>query len=453
LSLAAVRVHKTIGLAGRTVNDLREHTGAYMPKRIALISDHASPLAAAGSVDSGGQNIYVAQIARQLAALGHSVDVFTRRDNRMQPQIVNWMEGVRIVHVPAGPSTYVRKEDLLPFMDDFAAFMRDFCAGHGKYDAVHANFFMSGLVAMKLKEALGTPFAITFHALGRVRRLHQKEADQFPDERITIEEQIVADADAIIAECPQDRSDLIELYGADERRIRIVPCGYDAAEFWPIGKRFARCALGFQPDSRLLVNIGRLVPRKGIDNAIRGVARLSRDHGIRASFVVVGGNSDCPDPTLTPEIARLQSVAEEEGIADQVSFIGRRSRELLKLYYSAADAFITTPWYEPFGITPLEAMACGVPVVGADVGGIRHSVVDGHTGYLVPPKDPDALAARLADLYNDADRLKQFSQNGLRRVKSQFTWKKVAKNVAAVYAQVSTTRGVRHVRHAAVVAV
>jgi glycosyltransferase involved in cell wall biosynthesis len=409
-----------------------------MRRKIALISDHASPLAVAGSVDSGGQNVYVAQIARHLAGLGHSVDAFTRRDNRLQPIAVDWCTGVRVIHVPAGPAAFVRKEELLPFMDEFAAWMEQFCREQGGYDLTHANFFMSGLVAMKLKEALGTPFAITFHALGRVRRMHQRDADQFPEERIDIEHRLIAEADAIIAECPQDRSDLMELYGADPRRIAVVPCGYDAAEFWPITRRFARCALGL-PDRGIVLNVGRLVPRKGIDNAIRGMARLVQRHGVDASFVVVGGNSDLPDVSVTPEIGRLQAIAAEEGIADRVIFTGRRSRELLKLYYSAADIFVTTPWYEPFGITPLEAMACAVPVVGADVGGIRHSVVDGETGYLVPPNDPDALGVRLAELYGDPERLRQFSQNGLRRVKGQFTWKKVARKVAAVYGAVHSS--------------
>lgn len=401
-----------------------------------MISDHASPLAAAGGVDSGGQNVYVAQVARNLARLGYAVDVFTRRDDVNQPEILDWQPRVRVIHVPAGPAQYVRKEDLLPLMDDFCDYLREFCAAAGSYDLVHANFFMSGLVALRLKRELGIPFVVTFHALGRVRRLHQGDADQFPPSRMEIEDRIIAEADALIAECPQDEEDLTRLYRANRARIRVIPCGFDKAEFWPIARPFARRALGFDAKERILLNIGRLIPRKGIDNAARALGRLAREHGIAAKLVVVGGNSDVPCPVTTPEIGRLKSIAAEEGVCEQVIFTGRRSREFLKLYYSAADVFVTTPWYEPFGITPLEAMACGTPVVGADVGGIRYSIADGLTGLLVPPNDPAALAASLALLYRDADYRKELGRNAIDRVHEQFTWAKVTASIAGLYQNV-----------------
>jgi D-inositol-3-phosphate glycosyltransferase len=408
-----------------------------MGKRIALISEHASPLAAAGGVDSGGQNIYVAQVAKHLALLGYSVDVFTRRDHPAQPESLEWRPGVRVVHVPAGPAAYVRKEALLPFMDEFAAYVREHARRNGGYRVAHANFFMSGLAALELKRALGVPFVVTFHALGRVRQVHQGAADEFPAARAAIEEELIAQADAVIAECPQDRADLTTLYRGEARRICVIPCGFDKAEFWPITRALARRTLGWRADERILLNIGRLVPRKGVDNAILGLARLARQHGIEAKLVVVGGNSDLPDADSTPEIGRLRALAEAEGVAEQVLFTGRRSREFLKLYYSAADIFVTTPWYEPFGITPLEAMACGTPVAGADVGGIRFSVADGVTGALVPPRDPDALAARLAGMLRDPARLRELGRNGIRRVHGQFTWQKVARSIGGLYEQVA----------------
>lgn len=404
-----------------------------MPRKIALISDHASPLAAPGSIDSGGQNIYVAKVARQLGSLGYAVDVFTRRDDATLPEIVEWTQGVRVIHVPAGPPAFVPKEELLPTMPAFSDYLIDFCRREGGYDLAHANFFMSGLVALQLKQALGVPFAITFHALGRVRRLHQRDADRFPEARLAIEDRIIRYADAIIAECPQDRQDLISLYRADPARIRIIPCGFDRTEFWPIPRQLARRTLGLDPRGKILVNIGRLAPRKGIDNAIRGLARLEADYGVVATLLVVGGDSEQPDPVLTPEIGRLRAIADAEGVGERVRFIGRRSRPRLKLYYSAADAFITTPWYEPFGITPLEAMACGAPVIGAAVGGIKYSVVDGVTGYLIPPKDPDALAARLAELYRDPTRGRRLGRNAIRHVNAGFRWEKIVARLALLY--------------------
>jgi D-inositol-3-phosphate glycosyltransferase len=424
---------------------------------IALISEHASPLAAVGGIDSGGQNVYVAQVARALGRMGYSVDVFTRRDSAELAEVVPYAPGVRVVNVPAGPATYIRKEELLPVMGEFSEFVCDFSQRNGGYRLAHANFFMSGLAAMKLKERFGTPYVVTFHALGRVRRLHQGEADRFPRERLDIEDQAIERADGIVAECPQDCSDLTTLYRADSRRVAVIPCGYDRSELWPITKAFARRALGLPGDVPILLNVGRLTPRKGIDNLVRSLGRLARAHGIFATLIVVGGNSDLPDAALTPEIGRLKAIAAEEGVERQVCFTGRRSREFLKLYYSAADIFATTPWYEPFGITPLEAMACATPVLGADVGGIRFSVADGVTGALVPPNDPDAFAAKAAQLLADRARLREMGRAGLLRVQTQFTWPKVARSIGAFYEQVLAARapqrrGAQRFRVAAVAA-
>jgi glycosyltransferase involved in cell wall biosynthesis len=415
-----------------------------LTRKIAIISEHASPLAAAGGVDSGGQNIYVAHVARQLARLGYTVDVFTRRDDANQRPVVQVQPQLRVVHVPAGPARFVRKEELLPFMDEFHDRVLEFARAHGSYELVHANFFMSALVARRLKESCNIPFVVTFHALGRVRHLHQSEADEFPAARTRIEDECIGAADAIVAECPQDQEDLTSLYQADPGRVRVVPCGFDKAEFWPIARPFARRALGFDAKERIILNIGRLVPRKGVDNAVRALGRLAREHGIAAKLVVVGGNSDLPCPIVTPEIGRLREIAAQEGVGEQVIFTGRRSREFLKLYYNAADIFVTTPWYEPFGITPLEAMACGTPVVGSAVGGIKYSVADGFTGSLVPPNDPDALAASLAKLYRSPDLRKEFGRNAIDRVHEQFTWTKVVGSLAALYQDVLDGDSSRH---------
>ena len=405
-----------------------------MKRRIALISEHASPLATLGGKDCGGQNVYVGQVAKHLADSGYLVDVYTRRDDPALPIAMPWGKNVRIVHVPAGPPRAVRKEELLPYMPAFAQFMASFIAQHQlAYRLIHANFWMSGWVALELKRRLGLPFAITFHALGRVRRLHQGGSDEFPAARVAIEDDIVAAADMIIAECPQDEEDLICLYRADARRIRVVPCGFNPKEFWPIRKTVARTALGLSADTPVLLQLGRMVPRKGVDNAIRTLAVLRDRFAIHARLIVVGGESDDPDPRATPEIARLQALADELRIANAVQFIGRKRGRALRYYYSAADLFISTPWYEPFGITPLEAMACGTPVIGSNVGGIKFSVRDGETGYLVPPKDPLAAAERIAHLYRHRDLLDVFRRQAIQRANDLFTWRKVTHNLIAAF--------------------
>lgn len=399
--------------------------------KIALISEHASPLATLGGVDAGGQNIYVMHVAQCLARAGHQVDVFTRRDDPALPTVVHLRPGLRVIHIDAGPARFVPKEQLLQHMPEFARACEVLCRNAGGYDVVHANFFMSGWVALQLKQALGLPFAITFHALGLVRREHQGGADAFPEERIEIEKTLVEEADCIIAECPQDQDDLVRLYGADEQKMVMVPCGFDAAEFAPMDRSAARRQLGLDEQEFVVLQLGRMVPRKGVDNVVRSLAHLDADLPVR--LLVVGGESDRPDEAVTPEIGRLRRIAEELGVQDRVTFTGRRQRQDLRSYYCAADVFVTTPWYEPFGITPLEAMACGTPVVGSAVGGIQYTVMDGVTGYLVPPHDPTALAERLAHLQANPALARALGRAGIRRARAMFTWDRVAAQLAATF--------------------
>ena len=401
--------------------------------KIALISEHASPLAVAGGVDSGGQNIYVAHLAREFVKAGHKVDVFTRRDKALLPDIVDF-HGARVVHVPAGPPVQMPKESLLQYMDAFSAFVVKFASAEVVgYDVVHANFFMSGIAGMALQRALGVPLAVTFHALGKVRRLHQGANDGFPDARFEIEETLVRRADLIVAECPQDESDLITYYNADPTRLVTVPCGFDRTEMRQINRSLAKRTLNWRADEFAVLQLGRLVERKGIDTVIRALSRLTGAARQKARLYIVGGNSDAPNELATPEIGRLRRVALDEGVASSVTFVGRRGRDQLQWYYSAADAFVTTPWYEPFGITAIEAMACGTPTIGARVGGIQHSIVDGETGWLVPPKDPDALAARLMWLYEHPKAAAKAGQAGVARAYSTFTWQGVAEAMANAF--------------------
>jgi D-inositol-3-phosphate glycosyltransferase len=403
------------------------------PMRVTLISEHASPLASAGGVDAGGQNVYVAQLARWLAHAGHQVDVLTRRDSLALPRTVRMLPGVRVHHLDAGPPCFIPKEQLLPHMPGFAAAARGLLAQGLGSDVVHANFFMSGWVGLALKRRFGLPLVTTFHALGLVRREHQGDSDHFPPARIDIERALVRDSDRLIAECPQDQADLQRLYGADTERLTEVPCGVDTRAFRPGDRRRARTRLGLPANEFIVLQLGRLVPRKGIDNVVRALALLPA--GRQARLVVVGGESTEPDEKHTPEIGRLRRLAQALGVAERVQFVGRRDRHELRDWYVACDVFVTTPWYEPFGITPLEAMACGVPVVGSAVGGIQHTVCDGVTGHLVPPHDPAALAAGLQHLQAHPRLAAAWGRAGLARARAHFTWEQVARRMAEVYAE------------------
>jgi glycosyltransferase involved in cell wall biosynthesis len=242
-------------------------------------------------------------------------------------------------------------------------------------------------------------------------------------------------ADRIIAECPQDRHDMERLYGASRERIAVAPCGFDPDELWPMPRAEARAALALAPDRFTVLQLGRMVPRKGVDTVIEALALLRGAHGVDADLLVVGGAAQAGGRDGV-ELARLGALARTLGIAGHVRFAGQQPRAALRLYYGAADVFVTTPWYEPFGITPVEAMACARPVIGADVGGIKSTVVDGTTGFLVPARDPHALAAHLARLQREPALARAMGEAGLRRAYRHYTWRTVAQQIAGVYAAV-----------------
>ena len=408
-----------------------------MKNKIAFISEHASPLAALGGVDCGGQNVYVAELAKHLADSGYEIDIYTRWEDERMPKVINWKPGVRVIHAEAGPLQYIPKEELLQYMPEFTESMVSFIKKENlEYQLIHANFWMSGQVACNLKKQLNIPFVITFHALGHVRKLYQKEVDRFPENRCEIEAEIVRQAHKIIAECPQDQEDLINYYQAPEGKIVIIPCGFNKREFFPVNKARARAVLDLDPDEHIILQLGRIVPRKGIDNVVRAIARL-KDSSVPARLLIVGGQTYKPNPGSDPEIDRLMQIVRAEGLESRVSFMGRKDRDILKYYYSAADVFVTTPWYEPFGITPLEAMACGTPVIGANVGGIKYSVVNKYTGFLIPPDDPGVLAEKLDLLLTDQRLLKTMSSNAIQWVNSEFTWAHVSERVAKLYKDIN----------------
>lgn len=405
-----------------------------MKRRIAFISEHASPLATLGGVDAGGQNVYVGKLACSLAKLGYEIDIFTRWDDLRLPMVIDWEKGVRVIHIKAGPVSFLPKEKLFKHMTEFKKNMVKFIKNEKEqYKLVHANFWMSAIVAVKIKKELKIPFVVTFHALGKLRKIFQGSRDKFPEDRFGAEELAIREAESILAECPQDREDLIKYYRAFTEKITIIPAGFDPGEFYPVDKLLSRLVLNLDPNEQVILQLGRMVPRKGVDNVIKGLKALRKSYKVPARLIIVGGDSDIPDPQVTPEIGRLKEIAKKEGVSDYVTFVGRKGREALKYFYNAADIFVSTPWYEPFGMTPVESMACGTPVVGSKVGGIKYTISDGKTGYLVPPKNPRALAQKLADILKNKKIANFFRENAIKRVNNQFSWSKVASLVSKLY--------------------
>ncbi|MDG4798625.1 glycosyltransferase [Micromonospora sp. WMMD1082] len=397
--------------------------------RIAMISEHASPLAILGGEDAGGQNTHVAELSAALAAAGHDVRVYTRRDAVDLPVTVRGPDGYDVVHVPAGPAEPVAKDALLPHMGPFGAWLVDrWRGGDWAPEVIHAHFWMSGLAALEAGRQTGVPVVQTYHALGTVKRRHQGVQDTSPARRIGYELQLGRAVDRVIAQCRDEVGELVRM-GVPRSRITVIPSGVNLGTFAPLGPATER-----EPGRARILTVGRLVERKGFQTVVRAMA-----HVPEAECVVVGG----PPAGLLeadPYARRLRALAGSCGVADRVRLVGAVPREEMGRWYRSADILVAAPWYEPFGLTPLEAMACGVPVVATAVGGLRDTVVDGVTGDLVPARDPRALGEALRGLLDD--RIRRFAYAGAARarVRQHYSWTVTAQRLSEVYAEVAAVR-------------
>ncbi|MDG9710868.1 glycosyltransferase [Streptomyces sp. DH10] len=390
---------------------------------IALVSEHASPLAALGGVDAGGQNVHVACLAGALADRGHRVTVYTRRDAPDLPCRVELRDGVEVHHVPAGPAEPLPKDELLPYMGEFGRYLARGWRTRAP-DLVHSHYWMSGLAALRATRAHGLPLLHTYHALGTVKRRHQRHADTSPPERIPGETEIGLGCDRVVATCRDEAAELTRM-GIPPHKIGIVPCGVDPDRFSPKGPAAPR-----GPHPHRLLQLGRLVPRKGAAVAVAALARLPG-----TELVVVGGPpADRLDDD--PEVRRLRGIARDAGVADRVRFTGAVPSEEVPPLLRSADVVVCPADYEPFGIVPLEAMACGVPVVASAVGGQLDTVADPGTGRLVPPRDPEALARAVAGLLADPAARAACGAAGRRRVLARYGWGQVAAATEAAYCEV-----------------
>ncbi|HEX4063598.1 MAG TPA: glycosyltransferase [Streptosporangiaceae bacterium] len=397
--------------------------------KIELISEHASPLAALGGADAGGQNVHVAALATELGRRGHEVTVCTRRDAADLPDQVPLAPGVTVEHVPAGPPRPVPKDELPGHMTAFARWLEQRWAIQ-RPDLVHAHFWMSGAAAIRAARRHRVPVVLTYHALGLVKRRHQGLADTSPPERIGVEAALARRVSAIIATCTDEVAELAA-YDARADRVYVVPCGVDVAHFHPGGP-----GQPAGPDGRpgCVVTLGRLVPRKGVDTMIAALA------GVPDAELVVAGGPPQAQLDDEPEVWRLRKVAAETGVASRVTFTGRVAHEDVPALLRSADVIVSVPSYEPFGIVPLEAMACGVPIVASAVGGHLDTVADGVTGLLTPPGDPQALAQRLRVLLDHPARRRGLGAAGVARVRTRYTWAQVAAETEAVYTAVRSAR-------------
>ncbi|MEX1024871.1 MAG: glycosyltransferase [Planctomycetota bacterium] len=366
------------------------------------MSVHASPLAVLGGIDGGAQNVHVAGLSADLAALGADVVVHTRRDNPALPRRVPLTRGVMLDHVDAGPAAPLSKDALLPYMDAFA----DDLERHWRLqrpDVVHAHFWMSGLAATRAAERLGVPVALTYHALGAEERHHQGAADTSPATRLASEAWLARNVDRVIATTAAEARVLVRL-GALAERVTVIPCGVDLDAFTPRGRVWPR-----RSGMARVVCVSRLVPRKGLADTVAAIAGLPN-----VELLIAGGPP--ADELRADEHAReLQALARELGVEDRVRLLGAVDHHRIPALLRSASVVCCTPWYEPFGLVAVEAMASGVPVVATAVGGLAETVIDGLTGIHVLPHRPKSIRSAVKALTSRSARLRAMRRAAVRR--------------------------------------
>lgn len=393
--------------------------------RLSVISLHTSPLVQPGSGDGGGMNVYVRELSAALARRGGEVDVFTRREDRAAPSVVAVEPGVRVHHVDAGPARRVGKDELVCHVGALTDGVLERMADATEpYDAIHANYWLSGVAGHAIKHALDLPLLVTFHTAERIKAATSGEP---LSRRASEEAAIAACADAVLASCDVEALQLSSLLDVPQDRIALVPLGVDRAYFGPGDREQARRALGISSDGPLLLFCGRLQPLKGADLAVSTLVELVRRGG-EHRLVVVGGPSG---PDGDAFAASLLERARDARVERRVSFVPPRPHELLATYYRAADVCLVPSRAETFGLVALEAASCGVPVVASKVGGLAVLVEDGATGRLVESRSVGAWADAVEWATSDALRSMRLSTEAVLRAQP-FTWRSAATRFEAV---------------------
>lgn len=408
------------------------------PRRVAMLSYHTCPLARLGGQKTGGMNVYVRDFSQALAQTGVQVDVFTRTQPGCEP-VVNHELGpnCRVIHISAGPDRLAPVSEMEAYLDEFTAGVLAFAAAEGvAYDLIHAHYWLSGLIGLRLREAWDAPPLVQlFHTLGHMKNdIARSAGERASPARLEGETTIVQLADGLIAATPTEEQQLIERYGADPAKIAVVPPGVDLARFQPIARARAMQSIGIPPDRKNILFAGRIEPIKGIDTLLRALALLQEEAPDRLDNVcvtIVGGDPWTPVPDS--EMQRLQVMCEELALRDLVAFAGARDQDLLPYYFAAAEMVVVPSHYESFGMVALESMAMGTPVIASRVGGLAHLVLDGENGFLIPARDAQALAARIALLLDDPDCRAELSAHA-RAYAQGYAWPHIVARMLDVYA-------------------
>lgn len=412
-------------------------------RNVAMLSVHTCPLALMGGKKTGGMNVYVRDLAHTLGRMGIRVDVFTRSQDDCQPRVKHDLgNGCRVIHIPAGPETPIPVAQVGEHLDEFAAGVLAFARQEKiVYDLIHSHYWLSGLVAEQLRGAWHVPIVHMFHTLGHLKNeIAQNDEERAPQARIEGEQRVIGQVDCLVAATPDEKTHLIDRYGADPAKIRIIPPGVDLDRFQPIDPVTAKARVGIPCGDTNLLFVGRIEPLKGIDTLLCAMSILQSRHPeavCETCVAIVGGDPWAED--MDAEMARLQALRTELGIHDLVTFLGAKDQDILPAYYAAAEMVIMPSHYESFGMVALEAMAMGTPVIASEVGGLAYLVRDGHNGRHVPSRNPEALAACILELLTDRASRVRLGQQA-RGDAQAYAWDVIAQQIEACYNQLIPQR-------------
>lgn len=411
--------------------------------RIAMLSYHTCPLATLGGKDTGGMNVYVRDLTRELGRMGIHVDVFTRSQDEHVPHIVHELGfGNRVVHIPAGPEEPKSKGDIPKYIPEFVEGIKKFAEDKNiVYDVIHSHYWMSGLAAEMLSDAWGgTPIVHMFHTLGEMKnRVARSEDERAGEDRLHGERQVLRRADRVVVATLAELTQLRFLYKADARKLVVIPPGVDTCHFYPIPADEAKEFLGLKPEDRMILFVGRIEPLKGVDTLIKAMAHLdlsltSQDRPVH--LAIIGGEPNAEPNDMSAEMARLQKMCDDLCMGSMVVFLGKRAQDTLPYYYSAAEVLVMPSLYESFGMVALEAMASGTPVVASEVGGLGYLVQNGETGFTVPDSDPEALCEKLSTLLGNTDLRDEMGRRAAEYA-LDYAWEKIALRIVDVYKELA----------------
>jgi len=415
-----------------------------MAMKIAHLSIHGDPLAPLGGPHHGGQNVYVKELSRHLGALGLNVEVFSRWETEEWPAQEAISRNARVVRSRIGPPEIIPKEETIRYLSQIAAWIDDYQEREeNPFLLAHSHYYFSGAVGVHLKKHWNVPLIHNNHSLGAVKEQALGDRDPSPGIRSEIENKVFQEADRVIATAPHEKEELVKLYGMNPARITVIPPGVNLEIFTPQPHQPAKNAIGYTQDHFLITYVGRIEERKGIDTLLKALYLIDDE---RFQLVIVGGPPHDQTFLTWAELGRdpylpYRDLVEEYGLEGQVTFTGGKPQTKLAVYYSAGDVTVIPSYYEPFGLTALEALACGCPVIGSRVGGLAHTVREDEVGYLFEPRSARALAEKIRNLHGQPDLQENFRSRARPYVEEHYSWQSVTRRMVDVYQEVLEENG------------